>query len=451
MKTKIKETYEKNKLNNNQKGLTLLEVALAMLVFGLIITPLIMIYNINYAQQQLNVSRGNLNHVRDNVNMFVVSNNRYPKPAPLNLGPNDIGYGEEFTFPAGCINDVSTCAADLVCPSNIASEGPPTNGVCITDTPGDPVLIGAVPFNALKIDQSRTLDAWSNKIIYAVSALQTEVATYEDTGNGAIQLQGINPAVTPLTVVPLAIFTNMDMVLVSTGPNGIGGYTAEGALIGECVDPVNPTHEDQNCNFSNTFLVEINPEFTPEASSRTFVEGEAFYDDLTIEQLNVPVQIWSQNRITPEVVISAASRIGVQEPSPDTTLHVRGDVAAERIESDQICNESGVCFDPFIIAGTAGNDTMHCAGTGLDGLPGVPAMQPVVEIGNQRVFCAVPLNSALQPLIDQRDFANNRRGALVFPPVASGLPTILNRTCGAGQLVSGIDASGDPICTATTP
>lgn len=155
----------------SSKGFTLIEVALAMLIIGLIMTPLIALYAAQYKQRMINESAGRLDVISQILDNYAQNNDRYPMPASFLTGEADTDHGIEGVTPDTC-PDVTT------------------NGFCLLDRgtaiPDDDIFIGAVPFAELRMEADLALDAWGNKIVYAVARIQTDASTFNILGSNVI-------------------------------------------------------------------------------------------------------------------------------------------------------------------------------------------------------------------------------------------------------------------------
>lgn len=404
-------TTQKQGFMGQERGFTLIEICIAMMIIGVMIAPALMTYNIEMKQRQASDLNGSFFRIQDSVSKYVSRFGRYPRPASLLLGQdsNDPNFGLEGNITPALCPDMTV------------------DGLCRTGPSGDPdtVLIGAIPFNELQLDFETTLDPWGNKVIYAISEIQTNSGTYASSGNGAIQTQALNSytgAVIDLiaeTYIPdpsrnVESFTDVDMLIFSTGPSGKGGYSAEGALIDICIEPGWPENEDENCNWDNTFLLDENPRVDSRPAgtdthnprdngTRTLAEGPQFYDDYTEAITAITRGDWNENEVLSDYVESIASRTGIGATAPVAALHVVGDVGVANdlattaviegnVMSDDLCSVSTAgtftpvdCFNPSLISSTSVAPSMNCISR--EGRPEV-GLGAVVAIGRERVGCA---------------------------------------------------------------
>lgn len=407
----------------NNNGFTLIEVAIGLIIVGLLTLPLIEAYRLRIEAEKQGFNNAQFSQITQSINQYVVDNGFYPVPASLLAGPTDAAYGTQAAAPY------------QPCPS-----WPTPNGICRT-TGADQVFIGAVPIEDIGLNPEFALDYWGNKITYAVSRDQTGAYV---SGAGIINTQGYSAPPGPPLVAPtgppvLEPKADMDMILISHGETAAGAYTEDGNLVMPC-PAVAAGLEFENCNFDNQFVIQRD---VVDASatylgpsgivrnlgggvSTNYEAGPLFYDDHTFEQVSVPVDLWFQHLTTADYAITLSSRIGVGTENPQAKVHVMGDMAANGVLSDSVCADGAAdCFNPFIIAGD--DPDMDCDTNSI------PGREPVMNIGDQRVYCASPVDSGGNPIDGER---------FVFP---SAVFSRIN-CADSGMLMRGIDASGDPIC-----
>lgn len=406
--------------NKGCKGFTLIEVAIAVLVIGLIMTPLLALYNVQYQQKMIGGSEGRLRDIASAINVYVEQNDRYPVPASFLTSEADPEHGMEGTTPDTC-PDVTT------------------NGFCLFDnsTPApvtdDDVLIGAVPFSALKMESDLALDTWGNKILYAVARVQTDASTFDVNGSATITEQALDGTTNLPETEPLA----HDVFLVSFGKEGKGAYSADGILLADCEEAGQPENEDENCDFDNVFLSDVNknevvtPYGLEDHGTRAFVDGtDEYYDDVTWKIQGPDVTRWAENINSPQFVTTIKKRIGIGEDSisPAHSLDVDGDV---RVENDfitkNICTGTGKCFEPIEIYGS--ETDMNCDQNNIDG------PEPVIAIGTTndtaQVFCGSVMSASTgKPAIEQYSDTdgNNLWGSFEFTGVTFQNPVASETT-----------------------
>lgn len=407
----------------NNKGFSLIEVAIGIILVGLLTLPLIEVYKIQAITADLNVNLAKFNDARSRINNFVVINDRYPRPASLTAAPDDVEFGIEVPL-SPAIDD--------------CDMWPTPQGVC--RVVGHGILIGAIPTKAIGSDNEAGTDRWGNKILYAVT--EAETTTY-NSSNGIIE-------VVPVNTTPFTDFA--DFILVSHGESALGAYTFDGANVSLCA-AAGTGRDRENCDFDEVFIMHdanMGSDLGLGAAL-SLSAGAEFYDDYTFHQNQVPLDIWNPSLLdtitfpnSDLYALTQAERIGIGTSEPDAKLHVVGDLGADEVMSDNICRNGGSCFDPEIIVGNL--TKMNCR------VNGIPGDEPVLWLGNEQVYCAVAIN------IDRGsgnkfpvgDGSPNGGEVFEFPENTTPGLGFGRIDCGAmvpPRLMSGIDANGDPICT----
>lgn len=432
---------------SRQYGFTLIEIAIGMLIIGVIITPVVILYNINFKQGQFIRTQDSFREIEDALIDYVEVHEKYPMPSRLIDSEGIDGYGKS----------VSATALPPICPDM-------SIGVCVTDslstgTPlaqGD-VVIGWVPFADLNLEEKYAYDAWGSKLYYAVSVNQAvddsvdPSYVFDRLGSGGVRLQAIDSTNTIIELAGPMNYTNFQAILISAGPNRKGAYNENGIIVETCVEITNPEAEDENCDHDNFFLIDANRSSDPlllddDTGTRNLNAGTRFYDDYTFEIREIGTLIWDNNENDNEVVVTAASRLGIGEQSPEVALHVRGDIRVTddgstvptegRLLTTTITDGTRV-FDvaPTLITGN--NTNMHCFNktTGGDVLP-------VIGMGNSRTFCASPTNNSGTPILNQPQFGGGN-----FTSYRFDTSVLLPNPCPTNShRLTGFDASGAPQC-----
>ncbi len=417
-----------DKISGNT-GFTLIEVALALIIVGLIMTPLLWLYNLEHKRNMVNDNKAALSKLNVALSNYAQQNDHYPRPASLTLEEGDQGHG--FSEPG-----TDTC-------NNLA-----TTGYCEFTNPGNgnTILIGAVPFATLDMESNRVLDSWKNQILYVVTRDQTDPSTYNPNGLHHITTRTIDPVSGNSVVTTVtdphgnSVPVGAEVLLISYGPTGKGAFTAAGRLTAEpCVGAV-AEREDINCNFTiavDEFLLDGAGEI------RSLAEGTPeYYDDFTNAILSQEKRSWNENVNAFEKVVTDKERIGIGTTDPTATIEVAGPVLIEGgLLTPQACKD-GRCFNPESIYGDV--PEMQCNQNSL------PGPEPVTGIGSPvgdtRVICASPSNNSGEPVLsDQRKDIGGGNDAPIPPFVITNSP-ITALDCGATQRVTAISPAGVITC-----
>ncbi|MCC6598585.1 MAG: prepilin-type N-terminal cleavage/methylation domain-containing protein [Alphaproteobacteria bacterium] len=416
-------------------GFTLLEVAIGLIILGLIMLPIIEGYKIWMKTVALYTTRGAQNEIVIAMNQFYENGNlHYPCPASLIVPQEDAADGVSgncsFATPPPLCSDASWRAAPA---------GP---GICRTDASANAIVIGAVPFASLGMSRRHASDFWHNRFLYAVTMEQTSAATF--AGNpGKVTLFTVDRPSPPSSDPDDAdgipdLFCNtavdclndLDFVLVSTGQTGAGGFSNNGASVGACPASAAGGLEFENCNMDAIFLHDSDPR-DASVGARGDIPGPRFFDDLLAYQRDIPEDTWYPTPAGSSHVITAADRVGIGTTNPLHAIDVEGSIQVDQgIMSDQICDDipgpaTANCFDPELIVGDV--PEMQC-----DSAASFFGDQAVVELGGSKVTCASPVSGGGGGPIGG--------AAITLPP---DFPVV---TCPAGQRFNGFDPSGVPKC-----
>ncbi len=321
---------------DSSSGFSLIEVAIALIVIGLFITPIIMIYNISMQASILNTTKARLSNVESALNKYVIKYGHYPAPADRNIAQGLAGFGVSVAaITTNCSTPPATAGA--ACRTQIGAE----NG----DGVGGPddVLIGDIPFATLGIRYDNILDGYGKKFIYAVTQSQTVAGTFNNAW-GAINVLN-HDGNNLFTLPPYAHY-----VIASTGKDGKGAFNINGIQTTACGNPAGGV-DQENCDldalFRNNFLV--NGEG---AGQRLYdVAGATHFDDYLAYVTSLEAGIWTGVTNQPNIRNTNAFNIKIGAPTstctpapcsvlPATRLDVTGTVKADRIKTSRFCNNT---------------------------------------------------------------------------------------------------------------
>jgi prepilin-type N-terminal cleavage/methylation domain-containing protein len=354
------------------KGFTLMEVAIVIIVSGVLFAALVNLYGVHLAQKSYRITIENIEASQSAIREFFGLHGRYPCPADPTLGPDDPNYGVEVCRALPTDPCPST---NLVC-LNVDSRDADSDGV------SDPVVIGGLPFTTLvegTIDSdymaNKAFDGYNLKLAYAVSENMTRASlsafTPANPNLGAIPVRDRNgrSAVEPAG--------SAHYVLLSYGYNGIGAYTRRGDLFEPCLTstslPIPPGFnpgttgvavERENCDNNDALFVK-------EILSLT--DNDDSYDDILFIGINNMTSLWRRSLFSPPsdtyLYNTNMGSVGVGTLDPVADLNVNGNVRAESaIQSDQgYCDLTrGDCLDPNFLGGAGFACPAGQAATGVE-------------------------------------------------------------------------------------
>lgn len=372
------------------KGFTLIELTIVMVAMGFVMVAGLQIYKVYTQKQAVEVTYERMNRV---VNALQQSFSlidpatgmmlgHYPKPGLLGLprGDSDEGVSADYSdFPA-----MNSCNNGL-CLSDGARD---VNG----DGSPDPVLIGSVPYktlmeisdNSLDLTGEDVYDAWGNKLVYAVTSMQTDSATF-DNEVGAIGVEtefGDSLLKTP---------GSAHMLVMSMGPDGVGAFKPNGNQPVACTGA---GMDIENCDMDADFI----------SGLISHGEGATHFDDYVMFKRIDTTKLWETDYAGGIYNLNPGF-VGVHTDTPTQKLDVNGSMEIDNTQIDYVCNGAGTaCFRNFKLGGSG----MKCTGG-----------KAVTQIKNGDVVCDTP---AFAPLVTES-----------CPP--------------ATPYMQGISLSGDLICT----
>jgi len=204
------------------KGFTLLEIAVVLVIIGIILSFLIPSITARISTARLDATRAKEEIIKTALIAFVAQNKRLPCPAIETLPPTDANYGREATVPGTC-----TGATAL------------TTGA----------MRGIVPWLALGLNDDIALDGYYQRYTYVVTTTQTNLNANTVSGiAGNIAMH----SATPVTVANQINVNNPAVVvLISHGANTVGAFTPSGTRIA----PVAGADELENTDAANTAFI----------------------------------------------------------------------------------------------------------------------------------------------------------------------------------------------------
>jgi prepilin-type N-terminal cleavage/methylation domain-containing protein len=324
-----------------QSGFTLIEMAMVVLITGLILGTAASYYGLYLKRENLKETNVNVTAVTNKISEFRNINGRYPAPASLTLPRGDADYGRENK---------------TICTNVAKAPGTCENGICIKsnsrDTDGDGtnetlrVCVGTIPFRQLNLSEKLAFDAYGTRLLYAVTEDLTDDAKFRAGGGGIdiLQAQGSDSA--------LNLPRSAHFVVLSYGPDMAGGYTADGVQI-PC--PAAGA-ENVNCSTAATASFRV-------AQLDQSLDNSAF-DDVVNYFIRDPAPLW---QISPDPTakaqgdmimkptdnLGAKILVGDVDDALPNKMNVNGVLrASTEMISNQICDAAGNnCFNPSLLSG----------------------------------------------------------------------------------------------------
>lgn len=330
------------------RGFSLMDVAIAMTILGILIAGALAVYRVYLKARALEVTEINRTAVETALGTFVVRNKRFPVPMGFRLSEGDAGYGREGTMAGGC------------------SYTPPSDSrVCRGAGQGGQVLVGSVPFLDLNLPAALTVDGYGRRFTYAVSEAMTQPdGNQPGLHHVCIRYQSMTAGVVSVEDCTAPDHPPEDIALISHGPDGVGAWTVQGRIHIPCGD--GDKTQDENCDNDGIFIN------TP---GRFEGNTEYFTDDEVTPDIRNDSNDWDE---IPEGINNRPDQfVGIGVENPGKELDVDGNIKADKVRTPDLCKDAGSsetdCFDPDKIAGGG----MRCQEAAF-----------VKGIANSNVLCA---------------------------------------------------------------
>lgn len=327
--------------SGSEKGFSLIEVCIALIVISLLTLPLIQMWN-NYIQsRKISDTKSVINITNSALIKYVGKYGHYPIPENPNSAMGTDVAGQSATIPAAW----PACAgADAtVCSTAGAYPAATTRNV----------LIGTIPYAALGIPYRSAMDGYGRKLIYAVTeeltaaTAETVSATYDES-HGSIEVLGSDNA-SIYGDVALA-FDRSHYFIGSHGEDGNGAYSFSGGLYAACGDATTGT-DFENCDGNGTF--KNNYDIGIGKNIVNLAQGALHFDDYSATNNRSSNGIWRMISNTPDMRSSNDGNIAIGPCGPpfpclpESHVTVFGEVLVRgQLRTSRLCPTGLNCVEP---------------------------------------------------------------------------------------------------------
>jgi prepilin-type N-terminal cleavage/methylation domain-containing protein len=237
-----------NILTKNQKGFTLIELAIVMMIAGVLLTLLGGAITSFFKQTRISQTETRIATIETAIDNFLSLNNRLPCPASPTAAPGAAAFNVEVTT-TNC-NSAATISGAVSVPGRSASR----------------VRIGTVPVRSLNLPDETALDGWGNRFTYAVTQVLATNGLYDNTLGSIAITDSVNSLAQQVINPP----NTAHYVLLSHGPTAMGARSQSGVLVEACGGT---SLDETNCDGTSIFTRTI-------LNSDT--QGTNFYDDILV-------------------------------------------------------------------------------------------------------------------------------------------------------------------------
>ncbi len=368
----------------SESGYSLIQIAMGLLIIGLLAAPIMGIWAVREKEKRYTETSASIDSAISQIQGFVKRNGYYPCPASMTADRDaptqitDFEYGEPTDCNSATINAIA--------------PGECLNGICIeesvrTDITNRRVIVGAIPFRVLQMDERKTYDAYKGRLLYAVTASMTDPDTYSETtggiairdeaGNSLVHMEGASPDGAGAFIV------------LSHGPTRAGAHNKNGIVMRSCATA---GLDIQNCNVGFETGTAMSTESLYIAAFQSHAAGAGFFDDF-VNFFSVTAEPrWKYNALEEEGIETIPGNlVGIGTTTPSVELDIRSAAAGIHsmriygqngtdgtLKTDMVCDNTGThCFSPSLIGGSPGL-TCSAAGEYMTGIEnGTPKCAPI--------------------------------------------------------------------------
>lgn len=331
--------YEEKVRNMNtktHKGFTLIEMAVSMLILGLLLTPAIAAYNLFQKNERIEQTTLSVDSASRALEGFVTAFGRYPCPAPRDAAPGDVDYGFESRDPAtgDCLHSGSATPQ-----SGVIAVASSRTALSALTAPDDSIMIGSLPFKTLNMQENETYDGYGTRLTYAMTNILADPAAYS-ANLGGVSIEKLDTTSTRVTAIEPE--HSAHYIVISHGEEQIGGFSGSGVRTATCAQAL--LEDRDNCNDDNVFFVS---------------EKNANFDDVVTFAGSANVTPWQyqdgdtddiQLKIGNENVIGGTAGNPASQDftgsEPEATLDIRNSGYNEAVRND--CSAlpfTDICLD----------------------------------------------------------------------------------------------------------
>ena len=259
--------------NSKESGFSLITIAIALAIIGLLMVPAIHLYNLQLKAERVARNDTSSSLASGALNRYFLLHGRYPIPSTPGNAQGTVAFGRSAVMPGtGWPSCQNGATSDLVVCSTI-----------LNTLNGNPVLIGVVPFAELNIPFSSVIDANKNLLTYAITQSLTTSATYSENGGEIVVMNSANNPI-------YNSGSRSHFVVVGHGDDSLGAYGLNGLRNRGCSNDAN-SDDFENCNKDGRFRSNVIP-----GSARIQINdgnGTVHFDDYLKEMKSSVSGIWS--------------------------------------------------------------------------------------------------------------------------------------------------------------
>lgn len=212
---------------NNQKGFTLIEMALSTIITGVLIAMAFSVYKPYIEKKKIETTKENLISAYSAIENFKADLGYYPCPASLTANRTSVEYGVPNDLCSDTTVAVGSCkAGNEYC---VRDAIPARAAVLTANGVSTRVRLGALPFRDINISEEESYDGFGSRLYYAVTESMAIDTSNYSLSNGAIDIIDSRGNQSLMEVPGSGSF-----IVFSVGENKVGGYSLEGSALEPC-------------------------------------------------------------------------------------------------------------------------------------------------------------------------------------------------------------------------
>lgn len=442
---------------SNNKGFTLIELSIALAIIGFLLAGFAAGLKVYYTEKKFVETQDNLKTVQAALSDFVEINGFLPCPTTRTIArgtaiPGAAPLADGSPRLEGHATDCTVAVVGGV--TEIPGLPDPVSGINL------PVRVGAIPYRHLGIPQESTMDAFGNRLTYAVTRRQTDDTTFDPNAPGIQIFRKDHRANTDAA-------QNAMFFVFSHGEDSEGAFSDAGVASANACGT--DAQSSENCDGDAVFRSNIGLSL-----------GTERFDDQNIFSLqssDAEDELWGR---TPSNLNNIANtniggNVGINTNTPTANLHVNGTTnidGATTINADITVNngdlglvDGNMTIDTGFLTMTTGgielsNGDLDVITGDIDlangdltlGTGSLTVTTGDIDLtngaltlgtGDLTVTAGDIIASAANSVVAGGEFCNENGGNCF------SADDIL-QICGANQALAGFNASG-PICRQTVP
>jgi type II secretory pathway pseudopilin PulG len=344
-----------------QRGYTLIDLAMALTIFGLLLAGVSSGLRVYMKDKQLTDTREHSQMVVRALENYILQEGRFPCPAPVNASLEDAAYGVAL----------GACAtADVGAPGSFAG------GIWVEEAVEDPanrVVRGMVPFATLGLPEFFVYDGYGNRLQYAVSSAKTDRESFANSRAGIMVLGDHSDEDDMKTRLN-------HFVVFSSGADERGAWSRYGREVLPCDTAA---LDGENCNTASDARAAYRL-----ARHSTVRPGDAAYgrhfDDIVQNVVSIHLPQWRTDENDKESIqtVDANQKLFITATAGQAVpaapagaaaaqlrIDVMGEAKAAKSMAANYClyDDADKCFAPEILM-DSGNNALNCDAQMMKGI-----------------------------------------------------------------------------------